>query len=122
MHKVSLSIFLNIAVKVDEVGGNDPRANNGDVSIRHTEASWEDKGSYGSPGFRELFANDYVSSLAAFAAISGFLDPELSRMGMNTMVEACFWEFVLQTWPMAHMCISEVYTISEHFKDRGNGI
>ena len=59
-----------MAAKVDEVEGNDHVANNGNVSVSHTEATWGDREPYGPPGFRGMFANYYVLLCASFAAVS----------------------------------------------------
>ncbi len=55
---------------VEKVEGDGQLADNGKVSVRHSEATWGDREPYGPSGFKGLFANYYVSLCAAFAAVS----------------------------------------------------
>lgn len=63
-----------MAVNVDKAEGKDQLANNGNVSVRHIEATLGDREPYGPSGFKGLFANYYVSLCAAFAAVSKSLE------------------------------------------------
>ena len=50
-----------------------PMQNAGDVFIHHSEAVWEHRDTYGSPGFKGVFTNYYATLCAAFAAIGGLI-------------------------------------------------
>ena len=43
------------------------------IFIHHAEAVWEQRETYGPPGFRGLFVNYYAALCAAFAAIGGMV-------------------------------------------------
>lgn len=50
-----------------------PLQNNGDIFIHHSEAVWENRDTYGPPGFKGVFTNYYATLCAAFAAIGGLI-------------------------------------------------
>lgn len=50
-----------------------PLQNNGDIFIHHSEAVWENRDTYGPPGFKGVFTNYYAALCAAFAAIGGLI-------------------------------------------------
>ena len=60
------------------IKGNAPKEeislqNTGDVFIHHSEAVWENRDTYGPPGFQGVFTNYYAALCAAFAAIGGLV-------------------------------------------------
>ena len=94
-------IFSIMALNVDKAEGNDLLANNGNVSVQHTEAIWGDRESYGPSGFKGLFANYYISLCAAFAAVSESSDTMNPHLGRDISLGICFRSGYLQTCSMA---------------------
>ena len=56
-----------------EEGDITVRQNTNDTFIHHADAVWENRDTYGPPGFRGVFSNYYAALCAAFAAIGGMI-------------------------------------------------
>ena len=58
-----------------KVPTNDPAAPlpDNNIFIHHAEAVWEQRETYGPPGFQGIFINYYAALCAAFAAIGGMI-------------------------------------------------
>lgn len=62
-----------MAVKSNAQEGDTPRQNTANIFIHHSEAVWENRDTYGPPGFTGIFINYYAALCAAFAAIGGLI-------------------------------------------------
>ena len=48
------------------------------IFVHHAEAIWEQRETYGPPGFAGLLSSPYAAACAAFAALGGKIEDEAS--------------------------------------------